>query len=60
MQKLPFKLVTKDYDYYSPLSYGDVGAEGLDLHYERDTAHVLDRMTTEFARAIVSAILEAF
>lgn len=47
MQKLPFKLVTKDYDYYSPLSYGDVGAEGLDLHYERDTAHVLDRVLTD-------------
>ena len=47
MQKIPFKLVTKDYDYYSPITYGDVVAEGLDLDYERDTANVLDRTVND-------------
>jgi 4,5-dihydroxyphthalate decarboxylase len=47
MKKMPFKLVTKDYDYYSPITYGDVVAEGLDLDYERDTANVLDRTLTD-------------
>ena len=47
MQNIPFKLVTKDYDYYSPITYGDVRAEGLDLDYERDTANVLDRTVND-------------
>ena len=50
MQKnMPFKLVTKDYDYYAPITYGDVVAEGLDLDYERDTANVLDRTLTDLS-----------
>jgi 4,5-dihydroxyphthalate decarboxylase len=50
MQKnMPFRLVTKDYDYYAPITYGDVVAEGLDLDYERDTANVLDRTLTDLS-----------
>ena len=44
---IPLKLVTKDYDYFAPLAYGDVKAEGIDLNYERDTANVLDRVLTD-------------
>ena len=44
---MPFKLVTKDYDYYAPLTYGEVLAQGLQLDYERDTARVLDRTLTD-------------
>ena len=44
---LPIKLVTKDYDYFSYLAYGDIRAEGLDLDYERDTERVLDRTLTD-------------
>ena len=44
---MPFKLVTKDYDYYAPLTYGEVLAKGLQLDYERDTARVLDRTLTD-------------
>jgi 4,5-dihydroxyphthalate decarboxylase len=46
-EKIPCKLVTKDYDYLAPLAYGDVVADGLDLDYERDPANVLDRTFTD-------------